>query len=175
MDELQDVAGWLYAVEGEELARLATGRRVLEVGCFKGRSTIYMARTAERVITVDWFQGDEQAGLGFTWPEAYENVKRYGLLDKVVFVAAELYAGLKALDLSRFDFAFYDAGHAYQVTADALAMFFERLPPGTPVAVHDYKPDEELWEPTVRAVDEAASAHGRTIRRIGGLAILEVP
>lgn len=170
---LDDVPGHLYDIEGEELARLTVGKTVLEVGCFRARSTIFMAREARRVVTVDWFQGDSMAGKAFTWPDAYENVKKYDLVHKVVFVASEYKAGLESLDLSQFDLAFYDAGHGYEETADALKTFLARLPARATVVVHDYKLGEKMWEPTVQAVDEYAAASGRSIRKVGSLAILE--
>ncbi len=42
--ELPDVRGWLNDDEGRLLAKYAEGKRVLEVGSYCGRSTIWMAR-----------------------------------------------------------------------------------------------------------------------------------
>lgn len=51
MDELPD--GWLSHNEAAELARLAAGKVVLELGAWKGRSTVALASTAMYVVSVD--------------------------------------------------------------------------------------------------------------------------
>jgi hypothetical protein len=53
-----DVEGWLTPAEGKELARIAAGKRVLEVGSYCGLSTICMARTAKDLsVSVDPHDG----------------------------------------------------------------------------------------------------------------------
>ena len=42
------VRGWLTQAEGDKLARLAEGKKVLEIGSYCGRSTIAMALECQR-------------------------------------------------------------------------------------------------------------------------------
>ncbi len=54
-----DIEGWLTPEEGAVLRQYATGKKVLELGSYCGRSTVCMAEVAELVVSVDHHQGDE--------------------------------------------------------------------------------------------------------------------
>ncbi len=54
--------GWLTAPEARTLRRLAAGKVVLEMGAFKGRSTVVLADTAKHVFSVDRHLGVEGHG-----------------------------------------------------------------------------------------------------------------
>ena len=62
------VHGWLFDNEFRMLSKLAEGKRVLEIGCFQGRSTVALAQTAKSVVSVDYFHGDEWAILNRKLP-----------------------------------------------------------------------------------------------------------
>lgn len=49
--------GWLTDEEAEELQRLARGQVVLELGAWKGRSTVVLAEVARYVVSVDIHTG----------------------------------------------------------------------------------------------------------------------
>ena len=49
--------GWLSKQEASELQRLATGKTVLELGAWKGRSTVVLSQVARYVVSVDRHQG----------------------------------------------------------------------------------------------------------------------
>ena len=49
--------GWLSAADVKELARLAKGKLVLELGAYKGRSTVVLSEHAKYVISVDRHRG----------------------------------------------------------------------------------------------------------------------
>ena len=49
--------GWLSKDEASELQRLATGKTVLELGAWKGRSTVVLSQVARHVVSVDRHQG----------------------------------------------------------------------------------------------------------------------
>jgi len=55
MTDLPD--GWLSAADVKELARLAKSQTVLELGAYKGRSTVVLSEHAKYVISVDRHQG----------------------------------------------------------------------------------------------------------------------
>ena len=54
---------------------------MLELGAYHGFSTIVLASVAERVISVDWHQGDDHAGRGDTWDLFINNLRQYGVAE----------------------------------------------------------------------------------------------
>src|SRR5260370_33172975 len=77
-----DIATAVTRNEATELARLAAGKTVLEMGAYHGFSTIVLASVAELVYSVDWHQGDEHAGGGDTWEIFTANLAKYGVADR---------------------------------------------------------------------------------------------
>lgn len=76
--------GWLTDPEAKALARIAKGLNVLELGAWKGRSTVVLAGAARYVISVDRHQGIP--GHGDSLDEYLANVR--GLANVAVVVAA---------------------------------------------------------------------------------------
>ena len=128
--------GWLLDVEAEALTNLATGRNVLELGSYKGRSTVAMSRTARYLLSVDHHRGDPDAGSEDTLAEFYENVKQ---LENVDFVVGDMAVVLQFLRDNYFDLVFVDGAHDYEsVRRDAMAAW--RLCHKTGViAFHDWQ------------------------------------
>jgi len=58
MIDWKQIDGWLEVPEGEKLRELATGKNVFEIGCYKGKSTVCMAKTAKSVVSLDTFRAD---------------------------------------------------------------------------------------------------------------------
>lgn len=170
---LDDVQGWLSDREADELCRMAEGHRVLEVGCWKGRSTICLAQVAGHVVSVDWFQGDAYAGRANTLPQAWQNLEAHGVRDRVSLIAGDFRVVLPLLQLGHFGLMYYDADHTYDSTSLALRLLLSGACPDTPVAVHDYDPSQPVWEGAIRATDEMAATFNRTLRVVDRLAILE--
>lgn len=123
--------------EAAELARLATGRTVLEVGAQRGFSTALMARGATVVHSVDWHRGDAIVGYGDTLPVIWSNLTRLGLLDKVVLHVGRTEQVLPHL-AGPFDFAFHDADHTTEAVLADVALMAPLLAPGSLLAFHDY-------------------------------------
>jgi len=98
--------GWLTAHEAEKLAELATGRAVLELGAWKGRSTVAMASTAAYIVSVDRHMGIPGTDDSDSLP-AYLEAVRY--LPNVAAVVAdwELLAG----HFKEFDMVYIDGDH----------------------------------------------------------------
>ncbi len=172
---IPEVAGWLFDNESLALQRLATGKRVLEIGCYQGRSTVAMATTAKHVFTMDSFEGDD-----FTKAEGsitkevckdafLRNTKQF---DNVSLLEFDMYDMLENLLPSNYDFIFYDAGHS----ADDTKFFLdwaESVPDDTIIALHDYKPEgEPKWHPSAVVMMDFHRRTGRQFILIGSLLIL---
>lgn len=131
----EDVAGWLSHNEGRKLAELARGKRVLEIGSYQGRSTICLAQTAAKVVSVDWHQGDVDAGFGQTEEAFRANLERYGVSDRVevhVCRSDEFKAD------ERFALVFVDGAHDYKSVVADLCVAVRFLRPGGTIAMHDW-------------------------------------
>ena len=164
--------------------REARPRLVVEVGVWKGASTIRLAETMREmghdgaVLAVDTWLGSFEHWLKpnifpdlnhvHGYPQIYRtflaNVVEAGVAAWVVPLpidSAGAHGILSHHDI-RPDVVHIDAGHDYQsVTAD-LARWWERLVPGGWLIADDYDPTGEVWPPVRDAVDDflAANAHG---------------
>lgn len=167
-----DVAGWLTDEEGAELARLAAGKTVLEVGSFCGRSTICLARAARAVTAVDTFDGRGTVAEGDTYPTFQRNLRQYAVTDKVVACrgpSADILPKLPPV----YDLAFIDGSHdASSVRQDA-ELAAACLKPGGVLVFHDYVSPSD---PGVReAVEELVAAGGTVLGRCGSMAVVRPP
>ena len=132
-----DVPGWLTQGEGEALAALATGRDVLEIGSYCGRSTVCMAQTAASLVAVDPFDGRATAAPRDTLPVFMENLSRYGVLSKVKAVVGTAESAVPDL-AERFDLAFIDGAHNRAAVLGDAAVATRALKPGGLLVFHDY-------------------------------------
>lgn len=124
--------------EARRLVELATGKRVLEVGSWRGFSTVAMAQVAERVHSVDWHIGDDHAGHDSSLPELFANVQRYGLLHKVVMHVGNAAAVLPMLPAGYFDFAFIDGFHDTETVLRDATLVMTLVHSYGHIAFHDY-------------------------------------
>lgn len=163
-----DIKGWLLLDEGRELAKLAEGKRVLEIGSYCGLSTVCMARTAQSVTAVDYFDGRGTPSPCDTLPEFKANIERYGVADKVTICHADA-----SIPLPEYDFAFIDAAHDYESVANDIRRCMEVLKPGSLIAFHDYKhPSHPGIE---EAVDELLLDGAELISITETLAVVRTP
>jgi SAM-dependent methyltransferase len=161
-------AGWLTEAEGRELARLAEGKAVLEVGSFCGRSTVCLARTARCVTAVDTFDGRGTAVEGDTFGTFQKNVDRYGVTEKVQFIKGESAAVLPDLP-PVYDLAFIDASHDYDSVKVDATNCARCLKPGGVLAFHDYG-DRDPG--VTRLVDELITGGAELLSRCDSLAVV---
>lgn len=164
-DSFVDVPGLLYEHEGFCIQELASGRNVLEIGPHMGRSTIAMAYSANKVTSVDHFDGDRMAPL--VSPANYhQNVLRTGAGPKTAIHQGDFFAFVKdgTINLYDFDMFFYDGNHEppepYELhffeliyAAQENAKLYKGIPKPRIVAIHDHK----VSEPAFKWVVEAAA------------------
>ena len=162
-----DVCGWLTAEEALELASLAAGKVVLEIGTYCGKSALAMAKAARKVYCLDHFRGDSRVDGAGSRDEAFRNFD--GHWDKIVVLAGSQEDVLPRLDLSGFDMVFYDADHSFESTVAGVDLL-ERLPSGATVVFHDYR---SSTPGVMQAVDLYAASTKRQMRNVDSLAIFD--
>jgi Methyltransferase domain len=157
--------GWLTEREAEHLAEQAAGRLVLEVGAFLGRSTVAMARTAAKVVSVDHHHGRPEP----TVRDYLANLESFGVSEKVIPIVTDF--GQAAGFLKPvFEMAFVDAGHdGISVLRDGGAAW-QLLLVGAPLYFHDY----DVWVGVTSGVHELAKRWQQVPERIAetSLAVL---
>lgn len=164
----RDVAGWLHRDEADALVTLAAGKRVLEIGSFCGLSTVVMARVAEHVTAVDYFDGRGTPEPQNTLPEFRRNIRRYGVADKVVTCHPDA-----ELPLAEYDLAYIDGAHDYEsVTADTEKAMSVLAPDGL-IAYHDFH--HALHPGVARVVDVLVQAGGELVSTTNTLAVVRPP
>lgn len=128
--------GFLSQPEIDELIYLAKDRDVLEMGAYKGRSTVCMARAAKSVTSVDWHNGDchvDKLGQRSTKEEYLKNIARYPNVKPII---GRIEEEVPKLAGNSYDLVFVDASHDFEsVQRDMrLAMSFNPRV----IAVHDF-------------------------------------
>lgn len=164
-----DVAGWLTEGEGEELAALAEGKAVLEIGSYCGRSTVCLGQSAKAVYAVDTFDGRGTALPGDTLETFNRNIRRYDLTGRVYPLkgsAAEIVPTLPPI----FDAVFIDGSHDYESVKQDIELSLTVLRPGGLLAFHDYGKPEDPG--VTRAVDELVAGGADLLRRRDSLAVI---
>jgi hypothetical protein len=171
-----DIEGWLGHDEGQALAELAKGKRVLEIGSYCGLSTVCLARTAEHVVAVDPHDGRGTACPGNTLPALRANLSRYGVAEKVEVVVGTLASPEIAEIVDRrapFDVAFIDGAHDAESVAEDIAEACSRLAPDGLLAFHDYG---SPIDPDVTAtVDDLISSGAEMLTITGTVAVVRPP
>lgn len=175
--ELPDVAGWLNDDEGRLLAEMAAGKRVLEIGSYCGRSTIWMARTAQNVLAVDTFDGRGTPCPKDTRKEFLANVNRHGVGEKVDLCPSTTDKMLDNIRMNadavqEFDFAFIDGAHDLPSVTFDIEQVMQVLIPGGQIAFHDYERPSDSGVKT--AVDKLISSGATVVNRAGSVIVLQV-
>lgn len=158
--------GWMGKHSRRWLQAMAMqSHRVVEVGCWLGRSTKAMAAVTEgRIWAVDHWQGTphdvEQHRLyadKLTELDAFaafsRNLRKEIAKGKVIPVrmgSVEAAAYLARTERETFDFIFIDADHSYEGCKADIAAYTPLVADGGILAGHDYH-----WPGVKQAVDEA--------------------
>lgn len=166
-----NVAGWLTESEGQELARLAEGKVVLEIGAYAGRSTICLAQKAVCVGVIDTFDGRGTSMPCNTLPLFSKNIRQYGLADKVQTLQGESLEVMATL-APAYDIIFIDGSHDREsVAADAEAASRLLKPDGL-LVFHDYQANDPG---VTEAIDEFIAGGATLVSRRGSLAVVRPP
>jgi predicted O-methyltransferase YrrM len=126
--------GWLTEDEARELRRLAKGKTVLELGAWKGRSTVAMAGVAKYVVSVDRHQGIEEEGGSDSLPDYLKSVR---ILSNVAIVVAD-FSRFCPLLCDYFDLAFVDGDHDTESVARDTLTALDHVSPSGILAFHDW-------------------------------------
>jgi predicted O-methyltransferase YrrM len=160
-----DIPGWLTEEEGTELARLASGRLVLEIGSYCGRSTVAMAATAKAIFSID--PHDSSTTEPHPPIQTLETFQRNIAGLPVIHVLGRVEQIEPYLVPASFDMVFVDGDHRLKACLRDLAIAERVLRPGGVIAVHDYNtPYPQLWE-----VTQAVREVWQTFGVVGSLAI----
>jgi MMP 1-O-methyltransferase len=147
--EVRGIDGWLSDREGDllyDLAHGCTGRGVIvEIGSWKGRSTIWLARGSRagrrvRVCAVDPHTGSaehQRPGLYVsTLDEFRRNVAAAGVDDIVVPVVATSEEAARIMT-GPVELVFIDGAHEYEAAKLDVLTWLPRLVDGGIMALHD--------------------------------------
>ena len=105
--------GFFSNREGLAYALAAEGRTVLEIGSWKGRSTMFAAATAKQIFAVDTWRGDDYAGRGWFFPEFEANCREEIIAGRIVPVMCDWRGEpLVSEFLAHHQVVLYDADHA---------------------------------------------------------------
>lgn len=166
LDELLDgVAGYLHGDEPAFLAALAVqvpaGQAIVEIGAFRGRSTIALAHGAQDgvlVFSVDPHEEHEVQGLPFGMADNQafmENVSRAKLGHKVRVLNCTSRQAVDLLLQQDFGLVFIDGAHDYHsVDMDAL-LWGAGVVNGGILALHD---STGTWADPTRVANELAAS-----------------
>jgi predicted O-methyltransferase YrrM len=165
------IEGWTTDAEAAELARLAVGKVVLEVGTYKGFGAVLMAQAGATVWAVDWHRGDPDLGPRDTLCTWWTNVRRHHVEDRVIGLVGRSETVLPMLRPESFDLAFIDGYHEYEAVRADIGLTVPLVKPGGLLVFHDYC---LTWRGVVNAVDAFAAKHGLERRVVGSLAIIEL-
>lgn len=164
-----EIPGWLKPEEGAQLAKLAAGKRVLEIGSYCGLSTVCMARTAEHVTAVDYFDG-RGTPVPMNTSAAFDAaVMRHDVAHKIYKAHPEL----SSLPYDEYDLAFIDGAHDAESVRRDIAKCLRVLSPQGLLVFHDYK---NPFHPAVTGVvEDLLSDGGELLSVTETLAVVKPP
>ncbi len=162
----------------EQVQRLSDGAHIVEIGCYFGKSTCFMAeliKAAGKKIkfdAIDTFKGTpsepalwqkivKQHGGSF-YGVFINNVLMADVVDYVNPIIGESAAMSKKYEDKSLDFAFIDADHAYECVKNDINAWLPKIKDDGIIAGHDYHRD---FPGVIKAVDELRGDKTLEIRR----------
>ena len=152
LQALDGVEGWLSEAQADRLhetaAALTPPARIVEIGSFRGRSTIVLARAAPQgaeVIAIDPHAGTDRgpqeietdAATGEADHERFlANLDRAGVRERVRHVRAFSQDALREVQ-GEIDVLFVDGAHRYRPACDDITRWGARVRPNGTMLIHD--------------------------------------
>ncbi len=149
---LDGVEGWLTDEQARRLhaaaAAVAAGGRIVEIGSFRGRSTIALATAAPEgveVVAIDPHAGTDRgpqeiktdAVTGESDHERFlANLARAGVRERVRHVRAFSQEALGEVE-GEIDVLYVDGAHRYRPARDDIMRWGARVKPGGTMLIHD--------------------------------------
>lgn len=143
------IEGWLTKSEAEflykEASRLSNGSVIVEIGSWKGRSTICLGLGVRnckgtKIYAIDPHTGasEQKRRLGKvdTYKEFISNTKKTGVSKFIIPVRTTSEEAAKKLK-GEVDFVFVDGAHEYAFVKKDWELWFPRLKTGKLIAFHD--------------------------------------
>jgi len=166
------IATAMTEAELDWLTEKAKGLTVLEIGAFKGASTVALARSARQVLSVDPHVGDAYH-WETTFAEFSRNVNANGVDDKVIPVIGRSQDVMGLLDRKAFGLVFIDGDHSFDAVWHDAHQGYRVAAKNGILAFHDYGIDQDGIE-VQRAVDTMAKeGHHFVARGPGTIAYIE--
>lgn len=171
LERADAIQGWMAHDELRWLAaQAAEAQKIVEVGCWCGRSTRALAdHTTGTVWCVDPWTGTQPSSVARTegggllalqklmkkrvFAAFVENLSDHLATGRVQAIPMRSTFAVQILRcLAPFDFVFLDGDHAYTSVAPEIEQFRPLVRPGGILAGHDY--DSDRWPQVTQAVDD---------------------
>jgi predicted O-methyltransferase YrrM len=152
LDAVADVEGWMTPAQARRLwdraSTTAPGQRIVEIGSFRGRSAIVLARAAPagvEVVAIDPHLGSDRGPqeiaadreLGDSDFEVFsDNLRRGGVADRVRHVRALSADALDEVD-APIDVLYIDGAHRFGPARDDVRDWGARVADGGTLLIHD--------------------------------------
>jgi SAM-dependent methyltransferase len=151
LDTISEVEGWLSSAQAARLytaaANCGEGASIVEIGSFRGRSTIVLATAAPEGVTVTAI--DPHAGND-RGPQELDGFEAEADDDNAVFLRNLATAGVAsrvthlrgfsaevASNIGPIDVLYVDGAHRYRPARDDIAVYGAKVVPGGVLLIHD--------------------------------------
>ncbi len=141
------------------VGRFPSGSRFVEIGCFQGRSTCFMAQLIKRsrksiyFEAVDTFEGSDGLEEIYADQDLYgmfiRNMKEAGVLDLLNVRRLTSVEAAKSHDDESLDFVYLDASHDFDSVVRDIEAWLPKVKQGGILAGDDYHPS---WQGVIDAV-----------------------
>jgi len=143
------IDGWLWDKEGKflyETAKNCTGKGVIvEIGSWKGKSTVYLGSGSKtgkgvKIFAIDPHSGSlehQKKGPIWTFEEFKENIKMANVDDIIEPIVKTSQAAEKEFGQKPVEFLWIDGDHEYQSVKLDFDIWFSHLIEGGTIAFHD--------------------------------------
>jgi SAM-dependent methyltransferase len=151
-NDLRDVEGWLSDAQARRLwdraSALQPPAKVVEIGSYRGRSAIVLAKAAAdgvEVVAIDPHAGNDRGPLQVHGkPEEGQgdhevfmaNLERAGVVDRVRHVRRRSQEALDAVD-GQVDLLYIDGAHGYRPALEDIQKWGARVRDGGTMLIHD--------------------------------------